>query len=121
MFHKFKLFPKYLFNYIYLLHFYRIIKTKTTSQQWEQVNVSHFSKTSWFWTFKLRGKRKVPGKEKCAKETRVPMDIPSDVIDMSSLFTSENPFHAQIAQKVSVIAQNTTEYMYFILILKYLH
>ena len=61
------------------------------------------------------------GKEKCAKETRVPMDIPSDVIDMSSLFTSENPFHAQIAQKVSVIAQNTTEYMYFILILKYLH
>jgi len=63
----------------------------------------------------------VPGKEKCAKETRVPMDIPSDVIDMSSLFTSENPFHAQIAQKVSVIVQNTTEYMYFILILKYLH
>ena len=44
------------------------------------------------------------GREKCAKETRVPMDIPSDVIDMSSLFTSENPFCAQIVQIVSVVA-----------------
>ena len=109
-FMKFKLFPKYLFNDIYLLHFYRIIVTK---------NYKSTMRTTKFKTFL---DIQTPWEKKSAQKKHVCLWVsPVMLLICLPCLCQRILFHAQIVQKVSVVAQNITQYMYFILILKYLH